>query len=123
MAQARSVRVVNSSKHIVLCEYNAGAVKWANDHFAEDFRRSKHIELKYHHVRGHIGAKSKETTKEMHADFLTKPLGGAALLKACTQVGIISTVRRRVDIWHLRDTVMLFERWLLHHIMEASIVW
>lgn len=32
-------------------EDETGAMKWATGHIAEEFRRSKHIEVLYHYVR------------------------------------------------------------------------
>ena len=62
----------------VVYEDNSGVFKWSTGHIAQDFRRSKHVDIRYHHVRekvrdGLIELK-KASTKEMVADFLTKPL-------------------------------------------------
>ena len=79
---------------IPLYEDNAGAVTWATGHIAEDFRRSKHIELRYFHVRKQVRNKTikvkKISTRYMRADFLTKPLHRSDLSIACKNAGIVS---------------------------------
>lgn len=71
---------------------NSGAITWSTGHPAEDFRRSKHIELRYHHVRekvasGEVSVK-KICTREMAADFLTKTLNSDQLRKANQRVQV-----------------------------------
>ena len=39
-------------------EDNAGTFKGTSGHIAEDFRRSKHVDLRYHHVREQVQAKT-----------------------------------------------------------------
>lgn len=77
-----------------ISEDNSGAVKWVTGNVAQDFRRSKHIELRYHHICEHVQSKAvdvvKVSTKDMHADFLTKCLGRAQLIDACNNVGVVN---------------------------------
>jgi len=73
-------------------EDNAGTFKWTEGHIAEDFRRSKHIDLKYHHVREKVAdgqvKLTKVSTSEMIADFLTKPLSSQSIEKAMNSVQV-----------------------------------
>ena len=74
-------------------EDNAGTFKWASAHIAEDFRRSKHVDLRYHHVREQVREKTiklvKVPTSGMVADFLTKPLSSFGIRKALERVQVI----------------------------------
>lgn len=74
-------------------EDNAGALTWGTGHVAEDFRRSKHVDLRYHHVREQVADKAIELVKvgtgEMVADFLTKPLSKNGVEKAMARVNIV----------------------------------
>lgn len=59
---------------------------------AEDYRRSKHVYLKYHHVREHVATELvklvKVGTNEMVADFLTKPLRRVGIVKALKALNV-----------------------------------
>lgn len=76
---------------------NSGAVRRANADTAEEFRRSRHIELRYNYVRERVMEGDliimKTSTNEMLADFLTKILGPAALQIALVRVGVKSQKR------------------------------
>lgn len=60
-----------------ISEHNTGTFKWSTGHVGEDFRRSKHVDLPYHHVREQVAEKTIELVKvgsgDMLVDFLTKP--------------------------------------------------
>ena len=76
-------------------EDNSGAFKCVEGHVAEDFRRSKHVDLRYHYVR-EVAAKgelklSKISTGSQIADFLTKLLTGEKIRKALKSVNIVRT--------------------------------
>lgn len=72
---------------------DSGAITCSTGHVAEDFRRSKHIELQYFHVREKVQDKTvtveKLSTKDMRADFLTKPLPISMLDTAYRQAGVV----------------------------------
>lgn len=74
-------------------EGNAGTFKWTSGHVAEGFRRSKHVDIRYHHVRETVlyGAIQliKVPTSEMVADFLTKPLQSKRIEKAKFDVNLV----------------------------------
>lgn len=62
----------------IVHEDNSGTFKWSSGHVAEYFRRCKHVDMRYLHVREEVRDKNilsrKVSTSEMIADFLTKPL-------------------------------------------------
>lgn len=80
-------------------EDNAGAFKWSNGHVAEDYRRSRHVDVKYHHVREHVAAETmklvKVGTNEMVADFLTKALQSVGLRKAMEALNVVECMREK----------------------------
>ena len=50
-------------------EDNSGALKWATGHVAEDFRRSKHIELRYHYVRDQVRKRHSCHSQDIHFKY------------------------------------------------------
>ena len=81
----------------IIREDNAGVLKWSSGDICQDFRRSKHVDLHYNHVREKVRDASikleKESSAEMLADFLTKQLYGDAIKKALDRMHIKSISR------------------------------
>lgn len=67
-----------NQKSLVIMQDNTSAMKWAAGHPTEDFCRSKHMELRYHHIREIIQSGElslqKINTGQMAPDCLTKLL-------------------------------------------------
>lgn len=82
---------------------NSGAIRWASGHPAEDFKRSKHVELRYHYIRdkivnGEIRIE-KISSNDMAADFLTKPLGGEQMRIANARVQVVDLRKSNRTDW------------------------
>ena len=67
-------------------EDSSGTFKWIHRHVAEDLCRTKHIDVRFNYARqmeldGHTRLEKIET-KQMIADFLTRPLNGTGTRKS-----------------------------------------
>lgn len=80
-------------RRICISEDNAGTFKWSTVHVAVDFRRSKHVNLRHHHVRQLVAKKPKAFlkmhTRKMVVEFLTKPLSKVGKEKVPESVHIV----------------------------------
>ncbi len=90
-------RVLNElgihQKPTVISEDNSGAIRWSSGTNDVDFKRRKHLDIRFHYIREKVldGTVTivKVPTSKMKADFLTKPLSTKHFLSAVTKVGII----------------------------------
>lgn len=77
----------------VIMQENANAMKWAPGHPAEDFRKSKHIQLRYHRIREFIRSGEAHmqqiSTGQMAADCPTKPLSAQEDKKANDRLQLV----------------------------------
>lgn len=57
---------------------NSASIQWTPRHPAEDYKRSKHIDVKFHHIREKIASGEvtiwKMSSSHITADFSTKML-------------------------------------------------
>lgn len=77
-------------------EDNSGAVRWASSTSSEDFSRRKHVDIRYHYVNQCIQEKHvrivKVGTRDMRADFLTKPLSVQSFRDSIRRIGVVDII-------------------------------
>lgn len=67
-------------------------VTWSTKHFAEEYRRSEHVELRHHYVRELVETEqvyiTKVSTMDIIVDFLTKPLDECSVRTGNVKVNV-----------------------------------
>ena len=63
----------------------------------QEFKRTRHIQVKYHFIRSHVKSNSVKlvyvSTKDQLADFLTKGVSGARLMELLHKIGVYQTTQ------------------------------